>query len=174
MSARDFDRALGVVEAARDRQVGVGLERAGVDKGAVDRDRLAGFDRAVVDERAAFIDVKTDVERQAGKFVGELAGGLVVRALADRDLVTTIICTNRDLAFGVLEILVELLGPGFVPGLLVLDRARDGVVAGADGQRDVLVDRLVFVAGHGACGEDGERGQDGRDERLPGEGGVAH
>ena len=35
--------------------------------------------------------------------------------------------------------------------------------------------RSTFVvAGHGACGEDGERGQDGRDERLPGEGGVAH
>ena len=76
VSARDFDLALGVVKAARHRQVGTGLERA------------------VVDERAAFIDVKTDVERQAGKFVGELAGGLVVRALADRDLVTTITCTN--------------------------------------------------------------------------------
>ena len=151
-SARDFDLALGVVKAARHRQVGTGLERA------------------VVDERAAFIDVKTDVERQAGKFVGELAGGLVVRALADRDLVTTITCTNRDLAGGVREILVEGLGPVFVPGLFVLDGVGDGVGSGTDGQLDVLVDRL----GHGACGEDGERGQDGRDERLPGEGGVAH
>ena len=150
-SARDFDLALGVVKAARHRQVGTGLERA------------------VVDERAAFSDVKADVERQAGKFVGELAGSLVGLVLADRDLVT-VLALDRDLAGGVREVLVEGLGPVFVPGLFVLDGVGDGVGSGTDGQRDVLVDRL----GHGACGEDGERGQDGRDERLPGEGGVAH
>ena len=151
VSARDFDLALGVVKAARHRQVGTGLERA------------------VVDERAAFSDVKADVERQAGKFVGELAGSLVGLVLADRDLVT-VLALDRDLAGGVREVLVEGLGPVFVPGLFVLDGVGDGVGSGTDGQRDVLVDRL----GHGACGEDGERGQDGRDERLPGEGGVAH
>lgn len=174
--ARDFDLAfvLGVVEAAVDRQIVVDLERARVDEGAVDRDRLVGFERAVVDERAAFSDVKADVERQAGEAVGELAGSLLVRALADRDLVTTRTTINRDLAFGVLEVLVKLLGPVFVPGLFVLDGGGDGFVASADGQRDVLVDFLIPVAGHGACGEDGKRGQYGRDERLPGEGGVAH
>ena len=35
----------GVVGEAVDRHVGVGLERARVDKGAVDRDRLVGFER---------------------------------------------------------------------------------------------------------------------------------
>ena len=86
---------IGRLVEAVDRQIVVDLERARVDEGAGDRDRLVGFERAVVDERAAFIDVKTDVERQAGKFVGELAGGLVVRALADRDLVTTVTPINR-------------------------------------------------------------------------------
>ena len=171
-------KVVGLVEAV-DPHVGVGLERARVDKGAVDRDRLVGFERAVVDERAAFIDVKADVERQAGKFVGELAGGLVVRALADRDrLVASFgVFVDRDRAGGVREFVVELLGPSFVPGLFVLDRARDGLVGGAlggaDGQLDIRFGFFGF-AGHGACGEDGERGQDGRDERLPGEGGVAH
>ena len=172
--------AFGVDElAARDRQVGVGLERARVDKGAVDRDRLVGFDRAVVDERAAFSDVKADVERQAGKFVGELASSLVVRALADRDRLVARVgaFVDRDRAGGVREFVVELLGPSFVPGLFVLDRARDGLVGGAlggaDGQLDIRFGFFGF-AGHGACGEDGERGQNGRDERLPGEGGVAH
>ena len=169
VSARDFDRALGVVEAAVDPQIVFDFERARVDEGAGDRDRLVGFERAVVDERAAFSDVKADVERQAGKFVGELAGSLVGLVLADRDLVT-VLALDRDLAGGVREVLVEGLGPVFVPGLFVLDGVGDGVGSGTDGQRDVLVDRL----GHGACGEDGERGQDGRDERLPGEGGVAH
>ena len=175
VSARDFDRALGVVEAAVDRQIVFDFERARVEEGAGDRDRLVGFERAVVDERAAFSDVKADVERQAGKFVGELAGSLVGLVLADRDLVT-VLALDRDLAFGVLEVLVELLGPGFVPGLFVQDRARDGfvseVLGGADGQRDIR--GFPGIGGHGACGEDGERGQDGRDERLPGEGGVAH
>ena len=169
----------GVVGEAVDRHVGVGLERARVDKGAVDRDRLVGFDRAVVDERAAFSDVKADVERQAGKFVGELAGSLVVCALADRDRLVARVgaFVDRDRAGGVREFVVELLGPSFVPGLFVLDRARDGLVGGAlggaDGQLDIRFGFFGF-ADHGACGEDGERGQDGRDERLPGEGGVAH
>ena len=173
--ARDFDLALvlGVVEAAVDRQIVFDLERARVDEGAGDRDRLVGLDRAVVDERAAFIDVKTDVERQAGKVVGELAGSLVGLVLADRDLVTVLVI-DRDLAGGVREVLVEGLGPVFVPGLYVLDGVGDGVGSGTDGQRDVLVDFLLPIGGHGAGGEDGERGQDGRDERLPGEGGVAH
>lgn len=46
----------------------------------------------------------------------------------------------------------------------------DGVGSGTDGQPDFLLP----IGGHGAGGEDGKRGQDGRDERLPGEGGVAH
>lgn len=169
VSARDFDRALGVVEAAVDRQIVFDFERARVDEGAGDRDRLVGFERAVVDERAAFSDVKADVERQAGKFVGELAGSLVGLVLADRDLVT-VLAIDRDLAGGVREVLVEGLGPVFVPGLFVLDGVGDGVGSGTDGQRDFLLP----IGGHGAGGEDGERGQDGRDERLPGEGGVAH
>ena len=166
---RGFDLALGVVEAALDREGFVGLERARVDEGARDRDRLVGFERAVVDERAAFSDVKADVERQAGKFVGELAGSLVGLVLADRDLVT-VLAIDRDLAGGVREVLVEGLGPVFVPGLFVLDGVGDGVGSGTDGQPDFLLP----IGGHGAGGEDGKRGQDGRDERLPGEGGVAH
>ena len=168
-----FDLALGVVEAAVDRQIVFDFERARVDEGAGDRDRLVGFERAVVDERAAFSDVKANVERQAGKFVGELAGSLVGLVLADRDLVTVLVI-DRDLAGGVREVLVEGLGPVFVPGLFVLDGVGDGVGSGTDGQRDVLVDFLLPIGGHGAGGEDGERGQYGRDERLPGEGGVAH
>lgn len=93
------------------------------------------------------------------------------------ETINTALVIDRDLAGGVRKLFVELLRPGLVPGLFVLDRARDGLVlgalGGADGQIDIRFGFFV-VAGHGACGEDGERGQDGRDERLPGEGGVAH
>lgn len=159
---------IGSVGESVDRHVLFGRNGAlAVVKAARDRHGLARRDVAGVDEGAVFFNVKRDVEREAREAVRELARGRIT--LGDRDALVGIIAAfvDRHRVVGILERLVDFLGPGLVPGLFVGDGGGNRVLAGADGQCDVFCCCLNR--------EGGERGQNGRDERLPGKaGGVAH